>query len=63
MNINNCVGFPIKTVKKELEKFSIKYKIVESSDIQKDFDTILVVKATQKEYYVELVTDKFMLNI
>ena len=63
MNINNYVGFPIETVKKELDKFSIKYKIVESSDIQKKFDTILVTKITQKDDFVEIVTDKFMLNI
>ena len=63
MNINNYVGFPIETVKKELDKNLIKYKVVESSDAQRNFDTILVVKVTQKDDYIELVTDKFMLNI
>ena len=63
MNINSYIGLPIEVVKNELDKASISYKIVESSDIQKSYDTILVVKITQKDGYVEIVTDKFLLNV
>ncbi len=63
MKLQDYIGFPLDYVKNELNKFSIKYKVVENSDIQKNYDTILVVKISQKNDYVEIVTDKFLLNI
>lgn len=63
MNLEKFVGMPIDFVTSEFEKQNIKFKIVESSDIQKTYDTILVVRATQIDGFVELVTDKFLLYI
>lgn len=63
MNLENYIGYPIEYVKKELDKLSKKYVIKESSDIQKKYDTILVVKITEKDDVVEIITDKFLLDI
>ena len=63
MDLQNYIGYPVEIVKKELESKNIKYRIVESSEIQKKFDTILVVKISQLNDIVEITTDKFLLNI
>ena len=63
MDLQNNIGYPVEIVKKELESKNIKYKIIESSEIQKKFDTILVVKISQLNDIVEITTDKFLLNI
>lgn len=63
MNTNQFIGLPVEVVTKKLEEEGISYKIKESSNIQKKYDTILVVNAVKKEDYVELTTDKFLLYI
>ena len=63
MDLQNYIGYPIDFVKRELESKNIKYLIKESSEIQKKFDTILVVKISQSNDVVEIITDKFLLNI
>ena len=63
MDLQNYIGYPVDFVKRELESKNIQYKIKESSEIQKKFDTILVVKISQSDGYVEIITDKFLLNI
>ena len=63
MEVDLFVGLPVEIVEIQLEKMNTDYKIVESSDIQKKHDIVLVVRATEKDNYVELVTDKFLLNI
>lgn len=63
MDFQNYIGYPLEVVEQELKNRNINYKVVESSEIQKKFDTILVVKISQKEEYVEIVTDRFLLNI
>ena len=63
MEVDQFVGLPVEIVEIQLEKMNTDYKIVESSDIQKKHDIVLVVRATEKDNYVELVTDKFLLNI
>ena len=63
MDLENYIGYPIDFVKRELESKNIKYLIRESSEIQKKFDTILVVKISQSNDVVEIITDKFLLNI
>ncbi|MBR4124413.1 MAG: hypothetical protein IKR12_02460 [Clostridia bacterium] len=63
MDLQNYIGYPVEIVKKELESKNIKYRIIESSEIQKKFDTILVVKISQLNDIVEITTDKFLLNI
>ena len=63
MDLQNYIGFPLDIVKSELDGKNIKYEIKESSEIQKKFDTILVVKISQKGEIVEIITDKFLLNI
>ena len=63
MDLQNYIGYPVGIVKKELESKNIKYRIIESSEIQKKFDTILVVKISQLNDIVEITTDKFLLNI
>lgn len=64
MNYDNFIGLPIETVKHKLEQSSIKYIVTENSDIQKKFDTLLVVKIRPlEENLVEIITDKFLLDI
>ena len=63
MDLQNYIGYPVDFVKRELESKNIKYLIKESSEIQKKFDTILVVKISQSNDVVEIITDKFLLNI
>ena len=63
MEVKEFVGLPIEVVTKQLKDLNFYYRIIESSEIQKKFDTVLVVKATLNENCVELVTDKFLLKI
>ena len=63
MDLEKYIGYPIDYVKKELDKLSKKYLIKESSDIQKKYDTILVVRITEKNDVIEIITDKFLLDI
>ena len=63
MDLKKYIGYPIEYVTKELDKLSKKYVIVESSEIQKKFDTILAVKITEKDDVIEIITDKFLLDI
>lgn len=63
MDLQNYIGYPVEIVKKDLDSKNIKYKIKESSEIQKKFDSILVVKISQCNDIVEIITDKFLLNI
>ena len=64
MDFSNLIGQPIEQVKKILDDKKIKYIVAESSDIQKRYDTILVVKTEQKsDGSLVLTTDKFLLYI
>jgi len=63
MNFNEFIGYPIDFVKQKLDEMCLKYKVVESSDIQKNYDTVLVTKITQRNDVLEIVTDKFLLYI
>ena len=63
MNFEDYIGYPLDYVKTELKSKNIEYKVIESSEIQKNYDTILVVRITQKDGFVEIITDKFLLNI
>ena len=63
MNFDEFIGYPIDFVKQKLDELEIKYKIAESSDIQKRYDTILVTRVTQDGDYLIIVTDKFLLYI
>lgn len=63
MDLQNYIGYPVEIVKKELEKKNIKFTILESSEIQKKYDSILVVKILQTNDIVEIITDNFLLNI
>ena len=64
MDFSNLIGQPIEQVKKILDDKKIKYIAAESSDIQKRYDTILVVKTEQKsDGSLVLTTDKFLLYI
>lgn len=63
MNFDEFIGYPIEFVKQKLDDLGIRYKIAESSDIQKKYDTILVTKITKNDDCVEIVTDRFLLYI
>lgn len=64
MDYNSLIGLPLEKVKHKLDQCSIKYIVTQSSDIQKNFDTLLVVKIKQLEQnLVEITTDKFLLDI
>lgn len=63
MDLEKYIGYPIEFVKKELDRLSKNYEIIESSDIQKKYDTILVIKIEQKNDIIEIITDKFLLDI
>ena len=64
MNFGDLIGLPVETVKHKLEECSIKYIVTENSDIQKKYDTLLVVQIKSlKSDLVEIITDKFLLNI
>lgn len=64
MDFNRFIGMPLETVKHKLDSCKIKYIVTENSDIQKKYDTLLVVniRNTEKDF-VELITDKFLLQI
>lgn len=63
MDTNQFIGLPVEVVTKKLQEDGIAYKIKENSDIQKKYDTILVVNAVKKDNYLEITTDKFMFYI
>lgn len=64
MEFENLIGLPLLEVEKILKSKSINYKILENSSIQKKYDTIIVIKITMLEDgLVQLVTDKFLINI
>ena len=64
MELFDLIGLPIETVKHKLEANSIEYIVTENSDLQKKYDTLLVVNIKQiDENLVELTTDKFLLDI
>ena len=63
MSLSDYIGFSLDYVVKELDKQKIKYIVAESSDIQKKYDTILVVKIEQQGDVDKIITDKFLLNI
>lgn len=64
MDFCDLIGLPLQIVEHKLKECSIKYIVTENSDIQKNFDTILVVQIKQiKDDFVEVTTDKFLLNI
>ena len=64
MDFENFIGLPLDEVERTLQSADIKYKIKENSSIQKHFDTIIVIKIVKlSETFVELITDKFLLNI
>ena len=63
MDLQDFVGHNIEEVKAELDKFGLKYRIVESSNIQKKFDTILVTRISKNDESILIVTDKFLLKI
>lgn len=64
MNFDDYIGFPVNIVKQKLDDLGLKYKIVENCSNKEKFDTIIVVRITQdKDGFVELLTDKFLINI
>ena len=63
MNCQHYIGLPLEQVEKELKEQSIPYVVEENGNLQKKFDTILVVKATKQNGVVKLVVDKFKLDI
>lgn len=63
MNYQKFVGYPLDYVIKELDNLSIKYKIIESSKIDKAYDILLVVKIVKTECCLEITTDKFLMDI
>lgn len=63
MDFNELVGLPIKVVEKKLTDEKIKFKVTENLSFKEKYDTILVVKVNSFPDVVEIVTDKFLLNI
>ena len=64
MDLKDLIGLSLETVKHKLEQSSIKYIVTENSDLQKKYDTLLVVNIKQiDKNLVELTTDKFLLDI
>ena len=64
MDFTNLIGLPLDEVKHILEQKSIEYIVTESSNLQKKFDTLLVVNVKQiAQNKVEIITDKFLLYI
>ena len=64
MNFDDYIGYPVNIVKQKLDSLGLKYKIVENCSNKEKFDTIIVVRITQdKDGFVELLTDKFLINI
>ena len=63
-NLDSLIGLPLEVVESILKKENIEYQVVQNSSIQKPYDTIIVIKITKiSETKVELVTDKFLINI
>ena len=64
MDFTNLIGLPLDEVKHILEQKSIEYIVTESSNLQKEFDTLLVVNVNHiAQNKVEIITDKFLLYI
>lgn len=63
MDFNELVGLPIKVVEKKLTDKKIIFKVTENLSFKEKYDTILVVKVNSLPDVVEIVTDKFLLNI
>lgn len=64
MDFTNLIGLPLDEVKHILEQKSIEYIVTESSNLQKEFDTLLVVNVKHiAQNKVEIITDKFLLYI
>lgn len=64
MDLQKFIGYPLDVVKNELEKLGLSYKVIESSNLQKKFDTFLVVKILElPDKVIEITTDKFLLYI
>ena len=63
-NLDSLIGLPLEVVESILKKENIEYQVVQNSSIQKQHDTIIVIKITEiSQTKVELVTDKFLINI
>lgn len=63
MDYQKFVGMPLLKVLDELNKAGVSYIIEEQNDVQKKYDTVLVVKVSKLDDKIKLVTDKFLLDI
>lgn len=64
MNFDDLIGFPLEFVTQKLKDNSINFTVKNNSEIQKKFDTLLVVNINKiSENFVEIITDKFLLDI
>lgn len=64
MDFSQFIGMPLQTVKHKLDNYKIKYIVTENSDIQKKYDSLLVVNIRELQNgLVEIITDKFLLKI
>mgnify|MGYP006921164593 CR=1 FL=1 len=64
MDLDCFIGLPLDVVTQKLDNLKAKYQVFESSNIQKKYDTLLVVKAVCNRHgVIELTTDKFLLDI
>ena len=64
MDLDRFIGMPLNEVLQKLDNLKAKYQVFESSDIQKKYDTLLVVKAVYNcDGVIEITTDKFLLYI
>lgn len=64
MDLDCFIGMPLNEVLQKLDNLKAKYQVFESSDIQKKYDTLLVVKAVYNcDGVIEITTDKFLLYI
>lgn len=64
MNFDDLIGFPLEFVTQKLKDNSINFTVKNNSEIQKKSDTLLVVNINKiSENFVEIITDKFLLDI
>lgn len=64
MDLDCFIGMPLNKALQKLDNLKAKYQVFESSNIQKKYDTLLVVKAVYNcDGVIELTTDKFLLYI